>query len=366
MLKRFIFYFLFALILLNAFGAQAQEKDKVFRARVAKILEEKEITLPDGSISKQQKLKLIGEEGEFKGKTIIFNGIGDFEVIKSKIYKQGDKVLVAENFNENGEASYYVIDYVRTKNLFWLTIIFLLCLFLISGFKGFRSVISLIISFLVITEYIIPKIMSGANPLFITLIGSFVILLIIIYITEGLNRKSHIAVASILLSLIITIILSWIFVKAAKLSGMSTEETAYLINLGAGVKINFQGLLLAGIIIGALGVLDDVVISQVAAVEQIIKSNPAQNAREVFRRAYKIGVSHISSMTNTLFLAYAGVSLPLLILFLSGQSAFSSWSQIINNEAIATEIVRTLAGSTGLILSIPISTILAVWGLKNK
>ncbi len=159
--------------------------------------------------------------------------------------------------------------------------------------------------------------------------------------------------------------MSWFFVKVAKLTGISSEETAYLINLGVGAKINFQGLLLAGIIIGTLGVLDDVVISQVAAVEQIIKTNPKQNFKEIFKKAHEIGVSHISSMTNTLFLAYAGVSLPLLILFLSGQSAFSSWLQIINNEIIATEIIRTLAGSTGLILSIPISTFLAVWILKK-
>ena len=132
-----------------------------------------------------------------------------------------------------------------------------------------------------------------------------------------------------------------------------------LVNLGDKIT-NFKGLLLAGIIIGALGVLDDVVISQVASVEQLFHTDPHQSKKELFKKSYKIGVSHISSMTNTLFLAYAGVSLPLLILFTSGQSAFSSWQQLIGNEQIATEIIRTLSGSIGLILSVPISTILAV------
>ncbi len=369
MLKQKIFL-LFILLsititLFNVYPAQAQNKDKIFKARVIEILEEKEVTLPDGSKTKQQKIRLEGEEGEFKGKVVVFNGIGDFEVINNKVYQKGDKVLVAESYTENGEVHYYIIDYVRTKKLLWLLLIFLFSLFLISSFKGFRSVISLIISFFVITKYIIPKIMAGSNPLFITFIGAFIILLIIIYFTEGINYRSHTAVISILISLLITIILSWFFVKVAKLTGISSEETAYLINLGVGTKINFQGLLLAGIIIGTLGVLDDVVISQVTAVEQIIKANPGQSFKEIFKKAYEIGVSHISSMTNTLFLAYAGVSLPLLILFLSGQSAFSSWLQIINNEIIATEIIRTLAGSTGLILSIPISTLLAVWILKK-
>ncbi len=365
--KIFLLFILLSITitLFNVYPAQAQNKDKIFKARVIEILEEKEITLPDGSKTKQQKIRLEGEEGEFKGKIVVFNGIGDFEVINNKVYKKGDRVLVAENYTENDEVHYYIIDYVRTKKLFWLLLIFLFSLFLISNFKGLRSAVSLIISFFVITKYIIPKIMIGNSPLFVTFIGSFIILLIIIYFTEGINYRSHTAVISILISLLITIILSWFFVKAAKLTGISSEETAYLINLGVGTKINFQGLLLAGIIIGTLGVLDDVVISQVAAVEQIIKANPSQNFKEIFKKAYEIGVSHISSMTNTLFLAYAGVSLPLLILFLSGQSAFSSWLQIINNEIIATEIIRTLAGSTGLILSIPISTLLAVWILKK-
>ena len=135
---------------------------------------------------------------------------------------------------------------------------------------------------------------------------------------------------------------------------------SYLINIGENL-INFKGLLLAGIIIGALGVLDDVVISQVATVEQISKANKAFDGMEIFKRAYKVGISHIASMTNTLFLAYAGVSLPLLVLFISGESAFTSWGQIINNEMIATEIIRTLSGSIGLILSVPIATSIAAW-----
>ena len=136
-------------------------------------------------------------------------------------------------------------------------------------------------------------------------------------------------------------------------------------HIGQGA-INFKGLLLAGIIIGSLGVLDDVVISQVATVEQIAAAGHYLDSWKTFKHAYKVGISHIASMSNTLFLAYAGVSLPLLILFVSGKSAFSTWGQVINNQAIATEIVRTLAGSIGLILSVPIATLVAVWWFKIK
>lgn len=139
----------------------------------------------------------------------------------------------------------------------------------------------------------------------------------------------------------------------------------YLMNVG-GETINFKGLLLAGIIIGAVGMLDDVVISQIMSAKQISEANPNQSRAEIFKRTYKVGVSHVSSMTNTLFLAYTGVSLPLLVLFISGESVFGNWTHIINNEAIATEIVRTLSGSIGLILSVPIATFIAAWWFGRK
>ena len=340
-------------------------QDKIFKAEVIEIIKQQQTILPDGAVAEQQNLLLRGLEQEFKGREVEFNGIGEFDVIKKNIYQVGDKVLVAASVDHEGKAQYYITDYVRTNNLCWLAIIFVLSLFIIGGWKGLRSLIALIITFFIIVKYIIPNILAGNSPLLIVLIGSLMILLIIIYLTEGIKSRSHIAIISIFLSLTVTIILSWLFVSLTKLTGLADEEVSFLINIG-GQAINFKGLLLAGIIIGALGVLDDIVISQVAAVEQLIKANPFQSRREIFKRAYRVGVSHISSMTNTLFLAYAGVSLPLLILFISGQSAFNGWWQIVNNEAIATEIVRALTGSVGLIMAVPIATAVAVQWLKRR
>lgn len=340
-------------------GAQ----NKFYQAEVIKIIKEQTTELSDGSTARQQDLKLKGLEKEIKGKEIIFNGIGNYDVAGKNLYKAGDKVLVVQSLDFEGSPSYYITDFVRTGALWWLAAAFVFSLLIIGGFKGMRSLFSLIFSFLVIIKYIIPKILDGDDPIAITLIGSFIILLLIIYVTEGLKRRSHIAVLSIFISLVITVFLSWFFVGLTKLTGVSSEETGFLVEL-IGRVINFKGLLLAGIIIGVLGVLDDIVIAQVATVEQIEDVAPDLSRMELFKRSYEVGVSHISSMTNTLFLAYAGVSLPLLILFLSGQSAFSDWAQIVNNEAIATEIVRTLAGSIGLILSVPISTTIAVWWVK--
>jgi uncharacterized membrane protein len=366
--KRLIFLVAIFIFLPNILLAQSENSENiktetVFKAEVIEIIEERNNVLGDGSESFQQNLKLKGLSGEHKGKEFEFIGINDFDVINKNYYEEGDKVLVVASVGPEG-VNYYITDYVRSNSLLWLFILFLAILILVGKWKGLRAAISLILSFFVIVKFIIPNILAGYNPIFITAFGSILILLSVIYITEGVNKKSHIASFSIFVSLIITIIISYLFVEIARLSGLANEETAYLINIGE-AAINFKGLLLAGIIIGTLGVLDDIIIAQVATVEQMYSLSKDKDPVKVFKKAYQVGVSHISSMTNTLFLAYAGASMPLLLLFISGESAFFGFSEIINNELIATEIVRTLAGSIGLILSVPISTILATYFLKS-
>lgn len=359
-----IIFLIFLLIPIFSFADEAKT-NSVFKARVSTILEEKTGQNEKGQEVVQQNIKLTGLKDERRGKEYYFTGINDFELIKSKTYKVGDKVLLLESFDANNDPQYYILDYVRSNVIYYLSIIFIIILLLVGGIKGFRSLLSLILTFFVIFKYIIPKILLGANPLFVTLIGSILILFVIIYVTEGFKPLSHIAVLSIVISLTVSVFFSWFFVLSAKLSGIFNEEIASIANID-GVSINFQGLLLAGIIIGLLGVLDDVVIAQISTVEQIHLTNKNQSKKDVFFKAYKVGVSHISSMTNTLFLAYAGVSLPLLVLMVSGQSAFVNAFDAINNEQIGTEIVRTLAGSIGLVLSVPISTYLAVLWYKRK
>lgn len=353
---------------ISPFTAQAEEttnKDTIFEAKVTEILKTKTTTLPDNNTTKQQNIKLITTNADYVNKEIIFYGISDYDVVNKNIYTVGDTVLVAAVYNHNNEVDYYITDFVRTKSIKTLFFLFLLTLVVIGRWKGLRSIISLGVSFFIIMKFIIPKILAGSNPILITLFGSLLIFTIVIYLTEGIKPISHISIISVGISLSITIFLSWLFVEAARLSGLSSEETGSILNI-ANTTINFKGLLLAGIIIGALGVLDDVVIAQAAAVEEIHKANTNLTNKDLFKRAYRIGVSHISSMTNTLFLAYTGVSLPLIILFTSGESAFTDFTQIINNEEIATEIVRTLAGSIGLILAVPIATAVAVWWFKKE
>jgi len=294
---------------------------------------------------------------------IVLENQTDENAVNRKIYKKGQKVLVMYSEIEEGKGEYLILDHIRRGYLYFFVLLFVLAVVWIGKWKGVRALIGLLVSFLIIMYFIIPQILAGKNPLLIGIIGALIILAFIIYITWGLSRKAHIAVVSIFASLIICGLLSVLFTYSAQISGTASEETMFLVYLVSG-KINFQGLLLAGIIIGALGVLDDVVISQVSAVSEIKKANPRMSVKEIYQSAQKIGIDHIYSMTNTLFLAYAGASLPLLILFTVKEPPFDTFGQIINNEIIATEIIRALVGSIGIVLAVPISTLIAAKYLR--
>lgn len=340
--------------------------DIFFRAQVIKVLKAEDSIQSDGSKIQQQNLLLKGLEGKFNNQIVEFTGIGNVTLPTDMKYQAGDRVIVEASYDDQGNIIYYITDYDRTPIIWMLFIIFALSLFIFGRMKGLRAIFALIGSFVVMMYLIVPQIMKGTNALVISLAGSILILIIIIYISEGWNKRAHIATLSIFTSLLITIILSYVFVRLAHLTGIGSEEAALLASSPGGFKFDMSGLLLSGIIVGTLGVLDDMVIAQVSAVEQLHFTDRHMNAKDLYTKAYAIGRSHISSMTNTLFLAYAGAALPLLILFSQGQAAQAGWQHVINSEEIATEIIRTLAGSIGLILSVPISTWLAVKAYKNS
>jgi len=364
-MNKFIKPILLLVLLLTPFLVLAQDNSEtVFQAQVIEILEHQEVNRDNGSVSVQQKIKLKGLDGEWKNKEIIFDGT-DYDVISSPEYKVGNKVLVNYSQDYNGNDVFYIIDFVRQYTLYWLAFLFAMVVMVVGRLKGLRALIVLVLTFLIILKFIIPQILAGNNPLLISIIGSLLILVLAIYITEGLKRNSTIAIFSIFISLVITGLLSVWFTAITKLTGYASEESMYLSGL-AGGNINIKGLLLAGIIIGALGVLDDVAVSQVVLVQELKIANPKFSNRQIYSQAMRVGVAHLSSMVNTLFLAYAGASLPLLILFSAKESVLLNFNQVINSEIIATEVVRTLTGSIGLVLAVPIATLLAVQFIRIK
>lgn len=335
------------------------------KAKVGKILASQSLYRENGEEIIQQDVELIGLSDDYKGKILIYRGISNLDVVSNRIYNVGDIVFVSVDYDVDGNQVVYITDYVRSRGLLWLLALFVVVVLLIGGRVGWRSILALFLSFFLIMKFLAPLILKGDNPVLIGSISAFIILLLLVYITDGFNRKAHIAVLSILSALIFTMGLSWFFVHLTKLSGTASEETVFLIGNGI-ASINFQGLLLAAIIIGALGVLDDIAIGQVEAVEQLMINNPHQNRKSLFISALKIGRAHLGAIINTLFLAYVGASLPLVLLFSLKHEPFLSFSQVINNEEVATEIVRSLVGVIGLCLTMPIATGLSIWLLFKE
>jgi len=356
-----IVIFLFSFVLLGgSVFAQSElpqepPKEEALEAIVEKILEEKQIK-PMGSEDLQlyQKLELLVTKGSLKEKKITVEN-GGVAVANNLKYKVNDKVIVTFSKNFEGDDYFYITDYIRRDSLLWLFIIFVVSAIVIAKWRGILSLVGMGISFLVIFSFILPKILSGSNPVEIAILGSLIIIPVSFFLSHGFNKKTMVAIAGTLIALIITGVLANIFVEAAKLTGFASEEAGFL-QAAKGGLINIKGLLLAGIIIGVLGVLDDITISQSAIVFQLKEANEKLKFNELYKRAMNVGQDHISSMVNTLVLVYTGAALPLLLLFIDNPHPFS---EIVNYEIIADEIVRTLVGSIGLILAVPITTVIA-------
>lgn len=360
--KYVIIFFIVISIFLPTFSKAEQT---IKKAEVIRILQEEEYKRESGELVVQQNLELLLLEGDKKGQIVNYYGISDLDLISSNYYNNGDKVFVMELVDKDDNYVYYVTDHVRSKALWYLALFFIFVLIIIGGFKSIKAILSLILSLFIIIKILIPLILLGYNPLIISLIISFLILFLIVYLTEGWKKTSHISVLSIAMTLVITALLTIIFTHLLKLSGASQDGVIYLIE-ASDTFVNFRGILLAAVIIGSLGVINDMAVGQVASVEQLKIANPKIKKRDLYKAGIKIGRSHLGAIINTLFLAYIGAALPLVMLFTLGYGPFTGFSQIINNEEIAIEILRTLIGVIGICLVMPISTYLSSIFIKNK
>ena len=334
---------------MSAFGAETT------RARVTGIIENGEIDL-GGLPQRYQIARVEILEGKYQGIEMEMD-YGKRQVLSNVVYLEpGDKVLVTIGSRPDGVLTVYFVDFVRTTSLLWLAALFSVSILLISRWKGFRSLLSMAFSLFVIIGYIIPHILSGDDPLRVSILGSAVLLGITLYLTYGWNLKTHAAVISMFLVLLITGALAALFVIFTRLTGSGDENALFLIQM-LNTQINLRGLLLGGMIIGALGVLDDLVTTQASAVFELHHANPSLGFRGLFQSAMRIGQDHVAATVNTLVLAYAGASLPMLLLFTLGQG---NLGYLVNFEFVAEEVVRTLVGSLGLISAVPLTTAIAI------
>jgi uncharacterized membrane protein len=270
-------------------------------------------------------------------------------------FSVGQRVRVAETESpDGGEPLHYIADIKRERPLLILAAIFLVAVLGFGRWQGLRALIGLAVTLAVVVLFVVPAVLAGRDPVLIALSASVAIMVVTLYLTHGVNPKSTAAVLGTLGALGVTAGLSWLFIEFASLSGLASEE-ARMASFQVG-GLSLRGLLLAGIIIGALGVLDDVTMAQSSAVFEFRAADPAAGSPELYSRAMSVGRDHVAATINTLFLAYAGASLPLLILF---SSSPDSLSVIVSSEVVAIEIVRTLVGSVGLMASVPLTTFLA-------
>jgi len=336
--------FLILFLFFSSSTVIAQNDSATFRAQIiSKSVETMKIKLEDG-----------------KEKDIL---IDEFNFVSYQKFKKGDKVFVEKIINPlTDEEIFVVTEVIRETPIFILFLLFAFLAILIGKKWGVFSLIGMAFSFLVIFKLILPLILNGINPVFSAILGASFIIPVTFILSHGFNKKTIVAIISTIITLIIVGLLAIYFVDATHLTGFASEEAAFL-NFDFGEKINLKGILLAGIIISILGILDDITISQSSIVLELKKANKNLDFWDLFKRAMNVGIDHISSLINTLVLVYTGASLPLLLLFINSKRSFM---EVINYEIVADEIVRTLLGSIGLILAVPITTLLASFVFKGK
>lgn len=337
--------------------------DQFYRARVIEVVSQDQVDTGQTQITTQI-LKVKFTTGELKDQEKELSNDGVFTINGGDPLEVGQVLLIYKTA-ASGTEEFYIADTYRVPSLMYMVASFFVLAVALSRWKGVASILGLLLSILVIIKFIIPQIIDGKNPLVITLLGALMIALVSIYLAHGFNRRTSVALVSTLITLGLSAVLAIVFVNVGHLFGLGSEEAFYVQQLGSLQDLNLKGLLLGGIILGALGVLDDITTAQTATIYELKRANADLGWKELFVRGLRVGREHVNSLVNTLFLAYAGASLPLFLFFTVGGSTQPLWVTL-NSEFIAEEIVRTLVGSMGLMMAVPITTFLAAYYFGNR
>jgi uncharacterized membrane protein len=306
-------------------------------------------------------LQAILLSGSEKGQSVEVDYQDTLANVKLQEVNVGD-VIVIGKISTPDEISYVLVDRYRLPYLGWIALLFLALAVIFGRLRGLTSVIGLLVSIAILIWFITPNILAGKSPALVTLVGAGVIAVVSMFLAHGFKQRTMLAVISTLFTLGMAQILAYYFVIGAKLLGNGSEQ-AYYIQAGYFGNINLQGLLLGGIIIGTLGILNDITTAQAAIVEEIHHADQTLSFVKLYQKASSVGREHIASLINTLVLVYVGSSLPLFLLFtINSQQLWTT----LNSSTIAEEIVRTLVGSMALILAVPISTALAAYYFKKS
>lgn len=361
--KKLLSIFLFCLLVGQATPVFAQEGELVMdkvetvKAKVLEVLDQEVKNVPGTDVtSNYQTIKVVILEGTEKDKEVTVTN--DYLSLK-----KGEVFYLMHTTNSlDGRDMYSVSEPYRLPVVLFFVILFIALVFFFGGIQGMRGLLSLAGSLILILYVLIPGVLHGYSPVFVSLGVASLIIILGSYVTHGFNKTTTSAVIGMVVTILVTGVLAYIAVHWSRLSGFSDESAVYL-NLNTRGSIDFVGLLLGGMLIGLLGVLYDVAIGQAISVEELHNIAPHISRVTIYKRAIRIGREHIGALVNTLAIAYVGVSLPLLLLY--SQSSTESLSITLNRELFATEIIRTMIGSIGLVLAVPITTFISVWFLMK-
>ncbi len=336
-------------------GSQLVEEQRLGKARVLEASPSTERTVEGTNVvTETQTLTIEVLNGKDKGRVVTFEN--DFTQLD-----KGDVFYVRHIVGGFDLETWAVSDPYRLDILLGIGLIFLVLVFLFGGLQGIRGLASLAGSLVLIFYLLLPSIYNGISPILVSLGVASLIILVGSYITHGINRTTTAAMLGMVATIVITGIATYFAIDLAQLSGFTSDENAYL-NFATDGRIDMIGLLFGGIMIGLLGVLYDSAIGQAVAVEELFTAGKDYTRAQVYTRAIRIGREHIGALVNTLAIAYVGASLPLLLLL---KQSTASPLYILNGEVFATEIIRILMSSIGIILAVPVTTLIATYMLKG-
>lgn len=344
------------------FGASDDDlsaTSETMEGRVTRILSEETIRTAEGTQYVQQ-IEVEITSGSMQGQRIVTEHGGTIVTTESSRAKPGMRVIVDHTAGPVGDR-YYISDFVRRPAMLGLTLIFVASAAIIGRWTGVRSLIGTAFGVLVIARFILPRILAGQDPVTVCIVGAIVLMAPTLYLVYGWKSKTHAAALGLSICLVITWILAAVFVSWAHVTGFGKEESAFLV-VALQSEVDLRGLVLGGIILGTLGVLDDVTIGQSSAILELHTANPSLSWTALFRHGMVIGRDHIASMINTLMMAYVGASLPLFLLLSLYQEPLGF---LLNRELLVEEIIRTLVGSLGLMLAVPVTSLIASWMAKG-
>ncbi len=353
-----------SLLLIGQVG-YANETEKanpeiIVRGKILSVTEQQE-TNPDLQDWIQGKEQLVTAKilsKPYQGQEVSFFHILPDQPGLAVAISPGDEVVLSVEVTEGKVTNAFVSDHARDKKIYFLAGCFAVIMVVIGGLKGAKSVLSLTLTGVGIFGVLLPLLFKGHSPILVTILVAAVMTTITMMLVHGYNKKTLAGIIGTTSGVLVAGLLALLVGKAAKLTGFSSEEMQMLMYIPQQVKFDYQGLLFAGMIIGALGAVMDVGISIASAVEEVKRVNPGLTTRQLIRAGMNVGRDVMGTMANTLILAYTGSALPLILIFMAYDMPFL---KIINLDLISTEIVRALTGSIGLTLAIPITSVAAGW-----